>query len=351
MADLFDLPPPAKRKGMGGHHAATPESVTWLTPLRLVRALGPFDVDRCGFAGWPTARRLVCLPENGLAASVAPDEREWCNPPYTSGQIGAWLDRTASHGRGTALIFARTETETFHRHVWARASGLLFLEGRLFFHWPDADPGAVCMGDSSPDAHVWVAKGPAAKPGGKPPMGCARCGVAQANAGAPSVLCAYGQDDLDRLAASELAGALVPLRFARFVLVSAADAMPGTWREDRGAAHGRRAGQRVGPVPRPGSPSAGHAPAPLAGQGAPDPATPLHQDREGTNGSPREALSHEGAPDPALPIIRPARRAGDDGAPSLRDLPGGGNDDDDYRARHLLGVQAGARPAGRHVPG
>lgn len=112
--------------------------------------------------------------------------RVWLNPPYTSTEIGAWLQKLAGHGLGTALIFARTETAAFHAHVWQRASGLLFLAGRLHFH----DAAGV---------------------------------RARANAGAPSVLCAYGAEDMDRLACASLAGAFVPLRFARFIVVAGLD--------------------------------------------------------------------------------------------------------------------------------
>lgn len=192
-------------KAMGAHQSATPITTTWLTPPPVIEALGgweSFDLDPCGFKGSPirTARRSICLPDDGMAAAW--DGRVWLNPPYSTGEIEDWLRRLGDHGQGTALIFARTETEAFHRQIWSRASGLLFLEGRLHFHYPDG----------------------------------AR---AKANAGAPSVLCAYGVDDLDRLAASDLPGALVPLRFAKFAVVqmldlSWRDAVTGWLRAQRG---------------------------------------------------------------------------------------------------------------------
>jgi hypothetical protein len=181
--------------GMGGHQSARSTTTTWLTPPHIISALGgadSFDLDPCAYPGWPTAQEGYSLPSNGLAARWF--GRVWLNPPYSTGEIDRWMRRLADHGRGTALIFARTETEIFHRHVWERAFGMLFLEGRLHFHYPDGRR-------------------------------------AKANAGAPSVLCAYGQDDLDRLAASELEGALIPLRFARFVVVQAFSTQPDTWRE------------------------------------------------------------------------------------------------------------------------
>lgn len=94
----------------------------------------------------------------------------WVNPPYSA--VPRWLGRLASHGRGTALVFARTETRWFSQ-AWRQASGLLFLEGRLCFHR---------LNGRQQNGH---------------------------NAGAPSVLIAYGTDDAERLRASGVAGAFV----------------------------------------------------------------------------------------------------------------------------------------------
>lgn len=183
-------------RAIGSHHSAVPMTTTWLTPPNVIEALGgahSFDLDPCAAPAprpWDTALRMNAEADgDGLAIDWY--GRVWLNPPYTASEIPAWMKRLTDHGRGTALIFARTETAMFQREVWDRASGLLFLFGRLNFH--------------------------------------DRAGVrSMKNAGAPSVLCAYGQDDLDRLAASDLAGALVPLRFARFVLV---EGLTQTWSE------------------------------------------------------------------------------------------------------------------------
>lgn len=184
----------ADRRAMGGHHSARAACTVWLTPPAILDALGgalSFDLDPCAAPAprpWATARRMIG-PDDGDGLAIEWHDRVWLNPPYTSAELDRWMARMADHGQGVALIFARTETQAFHRHVWQRATGLLFLEGRLHFH--------------------------------------DRNGVrAAANAGAPSVLCAYGADDLDRLAAADLAGALVPLRLARFMLVAG---LEGSW--------------------------------------------------------------------------------------------------------------------------
>jgi hypothetical protein len=156
---------------MGSHESTRAQTTTWLTPPHIIQDLGPFDLDPCGYPGWPTATKTYCLPQDGLQSPW--EGRVWLNPPYSS-EAWVWLNRLASHGRGTALIFARTETRGFVEQVWGKATALRFLHGRLFFHRPD--------------------------------------GVkAETSAGAPSVLVAYGQEDAARLQTSSLPGSYVSL--------------------------------------------------------------------------------------------------------------------------------------------
>jgi hypothetical protein len=144
----------------------------WLTPRPILEALGPFDLDPCASVvrPWPTAARHYTIADNGLALPWF--GRVWLNPPYRK-CIGAWLGRMVAHGRGTALVFAKTDTRWFFDHVWRAASGALFLEGRLQFHYID--------------------------------------GTTTGDARRSSVLIAYGHEDFDRLAESGISGALVPL--------------------------------------------------------------------------------------------------------------------------------------------
>lgn len=199
--------------GIGGHHSHHAGTVEWVTPPSIIAALGPFDLDPCAAVEqpWPTAARAFTRLDNGLLQSW--DGRVWLNPPYANGVIEKWLARLAEHDRGTALIFARTDTEAFHRQVFARASALLFMAGRVTFH----------IGESF--THP--------KTGRRYAVG----DTADGNAGAPTVLCAYGADDADVLAACSIAGQFVPLRIPRSVVVSlfsASDAggkIDITWRE------------------------------------------------------------------------------------------------------------------------
>lgn len=185
--------------GIGGHHSHRAGTVEWLTPPEIIAALGPFDLDPCApiKQPYPTAARTFTRIDNGLIQKWK--GRIWLNPPYTNGEIALWLARMAEHDCGTALIFARTDTEAFSRHVWDAATALLFMAGRVNFHLPDGSR-------------------------------------ADGNAGAPTVLCAYGVADADVLAACQIAGRFIPLRFPRSVLMSFfASSAEGekidTWRE------------------------------------------------------------------------------------------------------------------------
>lgn len=148
-------------KGMGGHQSARMLNDEWLTPPEIIRALGPFELDPCApvHRPWDTARLHYTRLDDGLSKPW--QGRVWLNPPYGR-NTEKWLARLADHGVGTALIFARTETETFHRYVWSRATAVHFLRGRLHFHYVDGRR-------------------------------------ARANSGAPSVLVAYGEHDAEVL--------------------------------------------------------------------------------------------------------------------------------------------------------
>jgi hypothetical protein len=158
-------------KGIGGHTRPNQgRTDRWITPREIVQALGPFDLDPCADESqpWPTANRMVKFPSDGLVEAWT--GRVWLNPPYSS--VWTWMARLSQHGQGTALIFARTETDGFVRYVWQRASAMLFLKKRLHFHLPSGER-------------------------------------ASSNSGGPSVLVAYGARDRQLLATCGLDGYFV----------------------------------------------------------------------------------------------------------------------------------------------
>lgn len=149
----------------------------WLTPRHLVDPLGKFDLDPCGAPGHDLATRTYQIDDGEDGLQLPWEGRVWLNPPYGK-QAEPFLEKLAEHNNGTALIFARTETRSFHKHVWDKASGLLFLQGRVSFLHPDGT-------------------------------------AAKANAGAPSVLVAYGTADAELLQHSGIPGKFVSINEGR----------------------------------------------------------------------------------------------------------------------------------------
>jgi hypothetical protein len=99
---------------------------SWMTPLSIINALGEFDLDPCAFPGHNTAKTLYT--SNGDTSLWF--GRVWLNPPYSD--VWKWLDMLAVHGRGIALVFARTDTRWAQEH-FKKAHSVFFLQGRIKF--------------------------------------------------------------------------------------------------------------------------------------------------------------------------------------------------------------------------
>ena len=157
--------------GMGSHQSAKMGKDEWLTPPWILKALGSFDLDPCSPENPPWIIAPVWYSKKVDGLSKPWFGRVYCNPPYGS-ETDRWLRRCAEHGNAIALVFARTETDTFFTCVWGKADGILFIEGRLFFHHVNGD-------------------------------------LAEANSGAPSVLIAYGKENARILEKCGIPGAYV----------------------------------------------------------------------------------------------------------------------------------------------
>lgn len=105
-------------------------TTTWLTPIELIRQLGEFDLDPCGYPGHLTATFCVCLPQDGLAVEWF--GRVWLNPPYGK-EAAVWMQRLQKHGDGIALLFARLETSWLKPFL---RDGFFVMDGRISFYSP-----------------------------------------------------------------------------------------------------------------------------------------------------------------------------------------------------------------------
>jgi hypothetical protein len=146
---------------------------TWITPKYITDALGSFDLDPCAHTDMPysLAKNNYTINDDGLKQEWT--GRVWMNPPYGR-ETAHWLKKLSEHNNGTALVFARTETKMFFRWVWPYASAILFFDGRLFFYDENGNK-------------------------------------ASGNAGGPSCLIAYGENDAIRLQESGLKGKFIKL--------------------------------------------------------------------------------------------------------------------------------------------
>jgi hypothetical protein len=174
--------PPVAKSGAGRISTSSPtrafgfekpgkgKTNDWLTPRALLQRFEPFDLDPCGCAGmpWRTATTTYFLPEHdGL---IEPRYgRIFCNPPYGK-NVGGWARRMAAHGNGIMLIFLRTDTTAWQRDILPFADAALLLDGRVRFYRPSGERG--------------------------------KSGTA------PSVLLAYGQNNVEALRNAGIAGAL-----------------------------------------------------------------------------------------------------------------------------------------------
>ena len=158
---------------MGSHHSALIIKDEWLTPPSILKELGVFDLDPCAPKNrpWDMANHHYTIDDNGLEKNWF--GRVWCNPPYGL-KTKYWLQKCAEHNNAISLIFARTETEMFVEHVWKKASALLFIYGRLFFHHSSGEK-------------------------------------AKSNSGAPSVLVSYGDECAKILSQCNIEGKFIQL--------------------------------------------------------------------------------------------------------------------------------------------
>lgn len=169
------------KSGIGSHTKPNRgKNDVWLTPPNIIAALGSFALDPCACPEprpFSTAAANIQLPNDGLAAQWK--GRVWCNPPYGP-ETASWLSRMAQHGRGTALVFARTETDAWTKFVWPFASAVKFIKGRIHFYLPDGTR-------------------------------------AKGNAGGPSALVAYGYEDAQILKTCGVEGFYVDCARERIV--------------------------------------------------------------------------------------------------------------------------------------
>lgn len=152
----------------------------WLTPIKIIKSLGEFDLDPCSPINrpWDTAKNHFTVEDDGL---LLPWEgRVWLNPPYS--QLKSWLNKLCLHGDGIAMVLGRTDTNAFHDYVFPHANSIFFFKGRITFY----------------------------NVTGK---------LAKSNVGASSVLIAYNEYNSDKIEMSGLKGFHFPLNCPNIIFI------------------------------------------------------------------------------------------------------------------------------------
>lgn len=124
------------------HESTYNESQEWYTPPEIFQALGlRFDLDVASpglsVTPWIPADRCLTFEDSGLLAKWG--GRVWCNPPYGN-ETAIWVEKFCQHKNGLMLVFARTDTAWFHKHV-RRADVICFCRGRIKFRRADGYSG------------------------------------------------------------------------------------------------------------------------------------------------------------------------------------------------------------------
>jgi len=174
---------------MGHHEKRTGESDIWLTPLPIIKSLGEFDLDPCSPVNrpWDTAKEHYTIIDNGLTKDWG-DKRTWLNPPYSAIEI--WMRKMSMHMNGIALIFARTDTNWFQNYVFPFADSMLFIKKRINF----------CDHEGNSGPH---------------------------NSGSPSVLVAYGEENVNALELCDIHGRHLYVNAQPVLVVG----FSGTWKQ------------------------------------------------------------------------------------------------------------------------
>ena len=122
---------------MKAHQKTIGQNDEWLTPPKMLDALGSFDLDPCSPINrpWWTAKVCLTILDDGLKSDW--QGRVWLNPPFNRYERPVWMRKMADHGNGIMMIPAATETKAFDDFVWKRADAVCFVKGRPHFHFVD----------------------------------------------------------------------------------------------------------------------------------------------------------------------------------------------------------------------
>ena len=128
-----------------------PKEDKWVVPKEIITKLGEFDLDV--FAPfnrpWDSAKKHFTIIDDGLKKPW--QGRVFCNPP--DGRLTSlWLEKCTNYGNCIAMVYAKTDTSYYQNIIMKNAYAILYIKGRVKFHYNDGT-----QADSAPLPSILVA--------------------------------------------------------------------------------------------------------------------------------------------------------------------------------------------------
>lgn len=122
---------------LNGHQKSIGITDDWITPIEILKHLGVFDLDPSASINqpWATAKSHFTIKDDGLKKEWT--GRIWLNPPFNRYDRPLWMKKMSEHNNGIMLIPAACETKPFQKFVFGKATGILMLNHRPVFCFPN----------------------------------------------------------------------------------------------------------------------------------------------------------------------------------------------------------------------
>ncbi len=129
----------------------SPADDKWVVPQIIMDKLGDIDMDVYAPFNrpWDSAKEHLTILDDGLNKDWK--GRVFCNPP-DGALTYPWLERCAKHRNAIALVYAKTDAAYFQDIVMKYATAVIFIKGRVKFHYTDG-----AKADSAPLPSILVA--------------------------------------------------------------------------------------------------------------------------------------------------------------------------------------------------
>lgn len=120
-----------------------PSDDKWVVPKEMLDRLGKFDQDVYAPFNrpWDSAEEHLTIIDDGLNTTWR--GRIFCHPPDGI-LMYSWLEKCAQHRNAVALINSKTDAKFFQDIILEHAHAILFIKGRVKFHYTNGKRADSC---------------------------------------------------------------------------------------------------------------------------------------------------------------------------------------------------------------